>query len=223
MRTLPFHDRLAVGRELARHLLHLRGAPALLVLALPRGGEVTRALGTPLDVLTVRKIGHPHDPEYAVGAVASGGFRVMAKDAREVPDEALEAGVQAELKELAGREQRYRGTRAPLALQERTVIVVDDGLATGATLLAAAQAVRAQAPQRLVLAVPVGTREGCDTLRTCADEVVCPHLPNPFRAVGAWYQAFPQVSDEEVLRLLAAVPCASEGIVPEPTAARTFE
>lgn len=190
MRTVPFPDRLAAGRELASHLLHLCEAPALLVLALPRGGvpvgyEVARALGTPLDVLTVRKIGHPQDPEYAVGAVASGGFRVMAEGAREVSPEALEAVVQAELKELVRREQRYRGTRAPLALQERTVIVVDDGLATGATLLAAAQAVLAQAPQRLVVAVPLGTREGCDALRTCANEVVYPHMPNPFRAVGA--------------------------------------
>jgi putative phosphoribosyl transferase len=206
---LPFRDRREAGRVLAQRLAHYRGRPDLLVLALPRGGvavgfEVAHALEAPLDVFVVRKLGFPGHEEYAMGAIASGGVRVMnPMPGIEVSPEALDQVVAREQAELARRERLYRGDRPPLELRGRTVIVVDDGLATGATMSAAVLAIRQQGPVRLVVAVPVGAAETCRLLREQADDVVCVTTPTPFRAVGLWYRDFPQASDEEVHDLLA--------------------
>jgi putative phosphoribosyl transferase len=206
---LPFRDRREAGRVLAQRLAHYRGRPDLLVLALPRGGvavgfEVAHALEAPLDVFVVRKLGFPGHEEYAMGAIASGGVRVMnPMPGIEVSPEALDQVVAREQAELARRERLYRGDRPSLELRGRTVIVVDDGLATGATMSAAVLAIRQQGPARLVVAVPVGAAETCRLLREQADDVVCVTMPAPFRAVGLWYRDFPQASDEEVHNLLA--------------------
>lgn len=207
---LPYADREEAGRVLAHALEHLRGRAGLLVLALPRGGvpvahEVAGELGAPLDVLIVRKLGHPGHEEYAMGAIASGGIRVMNADAASyVRAEDVERIARREQEELQRRELLYRGDAAPLQLSDRLVVLVDDGLATGSTMRAAARAVRQQRPASLCIAVPVGAPETVASLRAEADEVVCPAQPTPFRAVGLWYRAFPQTSDEEVRRLLAA-------------------
>jgi putative phosphoribosyl transferase len=206
---LPFRDRREAGQVLAERLAHYRGRPDLLVLALPRGGvavgfEVAHALEAPLDVFVVRKLGFPGHEEYAMGAIASGGVRVMnPMPGIEVSPEALDQVVAREQAELARRERLYRGDRPSLELRGRTVIVVDDGLATGATMSAAVLAIRQQGPARLVVAVPVGAAETCRLLREQADDVVCVTMPTPLRAVGLWYRDFPQASDEEVHDLLA--------------------
>lgn len=203
-----FDDRRHAGRVLAERLAHLQGHEDLLVLALPRGGvavgfEVARALHAELDVFIVRKLGYPGHEEYAMGAIASGGVRVMNIDAGiGVTEREVEAIVRREEAELSRRERLYRGVRPPLAIAGRTVIVVDDGLATGATMRAAVAAIRKQGPLRLVAAVPVGAAETCEQLRREADEVVCAETPSPFRAVGLWYRDFPQATDDEVRRLL---------------------
>ncbi|WP_332815203.1 phosphoribosyltransferase [Ramlibacter sp.] len=206
---LPFRDRAEAGRVLAADLAHWRGAPGLLVLGLPRGGvpvaaEVARALGAPLDVFIVRKLGFPGQPELAMGAIASGGVQVLTPlpGLSASPDE-VESAVAAEQAELARREALYRGGRPPLELRDRSVIVVDDGLATGASMQAAVRAIRSASPLRLCAAVPVGSSEGCDQLRELVDELVCPAVPIPFRAVSLWYRDFPQTSDREVRELLA--------------------
>jgi putative phosphoribosyl transferase len=205
---LPYDDRRQAGRVLAQHLLPCRDAAGLIVLALPRGGvavgfEVAHALHAPLDVFVVRKLGHPAHEEYAVGAIASGGIRVMNPEAS-VPDGAMAAIVAREQAELARRERLYRDEQPPLSLRGRTVIVVDDGLATGSTMRAAVAAIRQQRPARLVVAVPVGAAETCESLRREVDELVCPAMPQPFRAVGLWYRDFPQATDTQVHELLAA-------------------
>jgi putative phosphoribosyl transferase len=205
---LPYDDRRQAGRVLAQHLLAYRDAAGLIVLALPRGGvavgfEVAHALHAPLDVFVVRKLGHPAHEEYAVGAIASGGIRVMNPEAS-VPDGAMAAIVAREQAELARRERLYRDEQPPLSLRGRTVIVVDDGLATGSTMRAAIAAIRQQRPARLVVAVPVGAAETCESLRREVDELVCPAMPQPFRAVGLWYRDFPQATDTQVHELLAA-------------------
>jgi predicted phosphoribosyltransferase len=205
---LPFEDRREAGRVLAEKLSHYRGRTDLLVLALPRGGvavgfEVAHALGAPLDVFVVRKLGYPGHEEYAMGAIASGGIRVMnPMSGMTVPPHEIEAVVAREQAELARRERLYRGEEAPPQLQGRTVIVVDDGLATGSTMLAAVLAIRKQHPARIVVAVPVGAPDTCQALAAQADEVVCAAMPRPFRAVGLWYRDFPQASDDEVHALL---------------------
>jgi len=206
--TLPLNDRHHAGRVLAGHLAHYAGQDQLLVLGLPRGGvpvafEVARALAAPLDILVVRKLGLPGHDEYAMGAIASGGVRVMTplNGLNVTPAQVAEV-VAREQDELVRREQLYRGQHPPLGMEGRTVIVVDDGLATGASMRAAVLAARHQHPARLVVAVPVGARDSCQALRNEADEVVCAAMPQPFRAVGLWYKNFLQTSDEEVIDLL---------------------
>ncbi|WBY02138.1 phosphoribosyltransferase family protein [Ramlibacter tataouinensis] len=209
MADLPYRDRSEAGRVLATRLAHWRGAPGLLVLGLPRGGvpvaaEVAHALAAPLDVFVVRKLGYPGAPEVAMGAIASGGVRVVAPlPGMPVDPVDVERVAARELEELQRRELLYRGGRLPLQLAGRSVIVVDDGLATGASLLAAARAVRSAGPLRLCAAVPVGSSEGCELVRPAVDELVCPAIPMPFRAVSLWYRHFPQTSDAEVRSLLA--------------------
>jgi predicted phosphoribosyltransferase len=203
-----YDDRQDAGRVLAERLAHLQGHEDLLVLALPRGGvavgfEVARALHAQLDVFIVRKLGYPGHEEYAMGAIASGGVRVMnTLPGSGVTPQDVDAAIAREQVELARRERMYRGSREPVAIAGRVVIVVDDGLATGATMRAAVAAIRRQGPQRLVVAVPVGAQETCMQLEKEADEVVCAATPAPLHAVGLWYRNFPQASDDEVKQLL---------------------
>lgn len=205
-----FRDRSAAGRELAESLRSYRGREDVVVLALARGGvpvgyEVARALGAPLDVFVVRKLGVPSEPELAMGAIATGGVRVLMEEVLEslaIPDEVVARVAAEEERELERRERHYRGDRAPAEIRGRTVILVDDGLATGATMRAAARAVRAQDPKRVVIAVPVGSPETCASMEAEADEVVCLMTPEPYLAVGFWYEEFSQTTDEEVESLL---------------------
>ena len=207
---LPYRDRREAGRVLAQALQHYRGRSGLLVLALPRGGvavgcEVAHALEAPLDVFIVRKLGYPGHEEYAMGAIASGGVRVMNPlPGMDVSPQAVARVLEREEAELARREQLYRDDRPRIDVRGRTVIVVDDGLATGSTMLAAVTAIRRQRPGQLAIAVPVGAPETCRSLRKEADELVCPAMPDPFRAVGLWYRDFPQATDQEVHDLLDA-------------------
>jgi putative phosphoribosyl transferase len=206
--ALPFRDRHHAGRVLARELSHYRGRTDVLVLALPRGGvavgfEVAHALHAPLDVFVVRKLGFPGHEEYAMGAIASGGVRVMNPlPGVTVSPDALARVIAREEDELVRRERLYRGDCPAVSVRGRTVIVVDDGLATGSTMRAAVVAIRQQHPAHLTVAVPVGAPDTCRQLQDEADEVVCAAMPRPFRAVGVWYEDFPQASDEEVHDLL---------------------
>jgi putative phosphoribosyl transferase len=205
-----YSDRRHAGRRLADELAGYRARLDTLVLALPRGGvpvgfEVARALELPLDVLVVRKLGVPGHPEYAMGALASGGLRVLNQsliDALGLSPNAIQQVTDAEQHELERRERLFRGARAPLPLAGRTVLLVDDGLATGASMQVAVRAVRRAEPARVVVAVPVGSREAIRMLAAEADEVVCPAAPEPFRGVGLWYQDFSQTDDAEVGALL---------------------
>ena|SRR5438105_4288038 len=210
-RDMRFSDRRHAGQVLARTLEHYAGRDDVIVLALPRGGvpvgfEVAQALRAPLDVFVVRKLGFPGHEEFAMGAIASGGVRVMNPEAQRfgVPEAMIEATAAREAQELARREQLYRGDRPPLSIEGRIVILVDDGLATGSTMRAAAAAVRQRKPQRIVVAVPVAARDTCEDFRAEVDEVICAATPEPFRAVGVWYDSFDQTSDAEVHRLLEA-------------------
>ncbi len=205
-----FRDRFDAGRRLAAELAPFAGEPNLLVLALPRGGvpvgyEVARALHAPLDVMLVRKLGVPGHEELAMGAIASGGIRVISEDvvrALGIPDRAIAATAAQEEHELERREHAYRGGLPPPAIPGRKVILVDDGLATGSTMRAAVAALRAQKPDRLVVAVPVAARETCEALRSEVDDIVCALTPEPFFAVGQWYQDFSQIDDDDVRELL---------------------
>jgi putative phosphoribosyl transferase len=205
-----FRDRTEAGRLLAERLRAYAGRNDVLVLALPRGGvpvayEVAKELGAPLDVFVVRKLGVPGHEELAMGAVASGGLIVLDEGlvrALGVPEAELRRVVERELRELERRDAAYRGRREPPDLQGKTVILVDDGLATGSTMRAAALAVRRLSPARVVVAVPVAAEETCDEFRDVVDEVVCHLTPKPFQAVGLWYEDFSQTTDDEVRELL---------------------
>jgi putative phosphoribosyl transferase len=218
----PFRDRYDAGRFLAEKLTGFAGRPDLLVLALPRGGvpvgyEVARALDAPLDVFLVRKLGVPGQRELAMGAIATGGVRVLNHDlvrALAIAEPAIEAVAAEEQSELERRERAYRDGRPPPDVRGRTVILVDDGLATGSTMRAAARALRQQDAARIVVAVPVAPPDTCAEFRDEVDDVVCALMPEPFYAVGLWYQDFSQTSDDEVHDLLARARHA------EPAAAR---
>jgi predicted phosphoribosyltransferase len=206
-----FADRRHAGLALREHLDMYAGRTDLVVLALPRGGvpigyEVARHLHAPLDVLVVRKLGAPRHPEFAIGAVAGGGITVLDDAfiaAYRVPAPVLDAIVQRERAEVARRERAYRANRPPVVVKGQTVIVVDDGLATGSTMQAAVLALRRQGPAAIIVAVPVGSREACDALKKVADDVICPLMPEPFSAVGLWYRDFSETTDDEVRQLLA--------------------
>ena len=203
-----YRDRQHAGRVLAAKLDRYRDLGDVIVLALPRGGvevglQVAQALRAPLDVLVVRKLGFPGHEEYAMGAIASGGVQVMNPAAGpHVPAQALRQALEREQAELARRKRAYRDGREPMPLGGKTVIAVDDGLATGATMRAAVIAIRLQHPAHLVAATPVGARAACHDLQALADEVVCVQAPHPFHAVGLCYEHFPQASDDEVRALL---------------------
>ena len=208
-----FRDRHDAGRQLAARLEQVGYGPRpdLLVLALPRGGvpvgaEVARALGAQLDVFLVRKLGLPGHEELAMGAVATGGIRVLNEDvvdALQVPDSVIDEVADRELRELERREHAYRDDRPPPDVRDKTLILVDDGLATGSSMRAAAKALQQQAPKRLVVAAPVAAPQTCDALRKEVDEIVCAITPDPFYGVGLWYQDFAQTTDDEVCTLLA--------------------
>lgn len=206
MKPTRFRDRMEAGRHLARALTRYTGRPDVLVLGLPRGGvpvayEVARSLGAELDVFLVRKLGLIGHEELAMGAIASGGIRVINEqvtDALRVPDEVIDSVEERERAELERQERAYRGDRPFPDVKDRTVIVVDDGLATGATMRAAARAIAERGPARLVVAVPVAAPETCEALSDQVDEVVCVLTPDPFQAVGLWYDDFRPTTDDEV-------------------------
>jgi predicted phosphoribosyltransferase len=206
-----FHDRTDAGRRLAAELNHYAEVPDVIVLALPRGGvpvgyEVAHALGAPLDVFLVRKLGVPGREELAMGAIASGGVRVVNREiVRELglTDADLNEAAAHEWEELRRREEAYRDGRPAPDLRNRIVILVDDGLATGSTMRAAVAAVRRLDPAKVVVAVPVGAADTCREFGRIADEVVCIQTPEPFFSVGGWYRDFSQTTDEEVRDLLA--------------------
>jgi len=207
---MAFRDRIEAGQILAEKLEHYRDHPDVLVLGLPRGGipvafEVAKALHAPLDVIVVRKLGVPGNEELAIGAIASGGVRVLNNEiitGFRITYQTLESVTTEERKELERQEKDYRSGRPPLAVRDRIVIVIDDGLATGSTMRAAAQALRQQNPKRIVVAVPVVSTRTCDEFRDEVDEIVCAITPHDFHKVGMWYEDFLQTSDAEVMTLL---------------------
>jgi putative phosphoribosyl transferase len=214
-----FIDRRVAGRVLAARIAKYAGRDDVVVLALPRGGvpvayEVASALAVPMDVFLVRKLGTPGHRELAMGAIASGGVRVLNQDVVQwygISDSAIERIAREEQEELERRERTYRGDRPAPNLTSKILILIDDGLATGSTMRAAAQAVRAHRPARVVIAVPVGAPQTCAELAAVADEVICARMPEPFSAVGQWYLNFDQTDDDEVRELLqksSAIPQA---------------
>ena len=219
MQSAPFTDRRDAGRKLAEELREYAGKEGILVLGLPRGGvpvayEVAEALGAPLDVFLVRKLGVPGHEELAMGAIATGGVRVMNDEVMQmlrVPAHAVDAVAQREQRELERREDAYREGRPAPDVRGRTVILVDDGLATGSTMRAAVRALRAEGAGELVVAVPVAAAETCDSFRGEVDRIVCARTPDPFMAVGLWYRDFGQTTDAEVRELLARTTPAGGG------------
>lgn len=207
---MQFRDRRDAGKKLAGELVEYAGRTDVLVLALPRGGvpvayEVAVALNVPLDVFIVRKLGLPGREELAVGAIASGGIRVLNEDVvglLNVPQDVISVVARRELQELQRREQMYRGERPGPDVRDRTIILIDDGLATGASMRAAIAGLRAQHPARIVVAVPTASKEACEGLRHEVDQMVCGMTPEPFYGVGKWYEDFRQTTDEEVRVLL---------------------
>jgi putative phosphoribosyl transferase len=214
MSTEPFADREEAGQLLGAEVLRRIGKRAdAIVLALPRGGvpvgyEVARALEAPLDVFIVRKLGVPGQEELAMGAIASGGVRVLNEDVlRYVPTSRsmIDLVAEREGRELERREKSYRGNRPPVDVEGRTVIIVDDGLATGSTMRAAVRALQKMKPRAIVVAVPVAAPSTCAEFRADVDEMICLRTPEPFQAVGLWYDDFSQTTDAEVHELLEAV------------------
>ena len=209
---IRFRDRKEAGILLAKYLEHYKGAPGTIILGLPRGGvvtgaEVARVLGLPLDVLVVRKLGTPGHEELAMGAIVRGGVRVLNEDvvrAMRIPLAQIESVAEREEREAARRERVFRSGRPPLELEGRTVILIDDGLATGSTMFAAVEAVRAKGAKRIVAAVPVAPPQTYERLAAKVDEIVCLSTPPDFYAVGQWYDSFTQVEDDEVVKLLEA-------------------
>jgi putative phosphoribosyl transferase len=220
--AIVFADRREAGQRLAEKLIHYLGNDDVIVLALPRGGvpvgyEVAQALKAPLDVFVVRKLGVPGHQELALGAIAPSGVRVLNDEivsGLALPPHVIDAVTAKEEKELLRRERLYRGGRPQIQVNGRTIILVDDGLATGSTMRAAIFALRKSHAIRIVAAVPVGSPDTCDAIRADADEVICATTPEPFFGVGQWYEDFSQTSDDEVRALLARSalnPDASEG------------
>lgn len=215
---MRFKDRTDAGKILAQILTDYANRPDVLVLALPRGGvpvafEVAQALNAPLDVVVVRKLGVPNNEELAMGALAklpgtdfaTGGVRILNQDIvnqMQIPDTVITRMAMQQQRELERRETLYRGDRPFPNLQGRTIILVDDGLATGATMWAATMAVRQQKPQQIIIAVPVAAAETCEDLQTKVEKIVCTTTPSPFYSVGLWYEQFPQTTDNEVCELL---------------------
>ncbi len=205
-----FRDRTEAGKYLATKLLNYKDRPDVLVLALPRGGvpvafEVAQALCVPLDIFLVRKLGVPGHEELAMGAISTGGVRVLNEDTVDylrIPEHIIDAIAAEELKELERRELAYRGNRPEPNVKGKTVILIDDGLATGSTIRAAAQSLRRQQPARIIVAVPVSAPETCDEYLIGVDEIICAVTPEPFVGVGMWYLDFAQTTDEEVRDLL---------------------
>lgn len=205
-----FRDRRDAGKRLAEELHRYANRPDVMVLALPRGGvpvgfEVATALDSPLDVFVVRKLGLPWHEELAMGALARGGVRILDEDlirAAGVSEEDVQRVTATEQQELERRERQYRGARPFPNLTGKTVILVDDGLATGYTMRAAVAALRQEGPARVIVAVPVAARETCAAFRDIADDIVCAVTPEPFHAVGLWYEDFSQTTDDEVRDLL---------------------
>ena len=203
---MTFRDRSEAGQVLAGYLTSYANRPDVLVLALPRGGvpvglQVARALKAPLDVFLVRKLGVPGHEELAMGAIASGGVRVLNQDvvgALNIPPDVIDRAAEAEQQELERREREYRDGRPPPDVRGKTVILVDDGLATGSSMRAAAQALRQLGPQAVVIAVPTAPPDTCEEFRSAGEEIVCAITPEPFYGVGMWYQDFSQTSDQEV-------------------------
>jgi putative phosphoribosyl transferase len=207
---LPYKNRSQAGRELAEALQPYANRPDVLILALPRGGvpvayEVAKALNIPLDLMLVRKLGLPGHEELAVGAIATGGIRVLNTEVIEgmaISEAQIERIAAAELQELRRREKAYRGERPNAEVQGHGVILIDDGLATGATMQAAIAAIRQQRPAEILVAVPVAPKDTVALLRDQADAVICPATPEPFLGVGRWYEDFTQITDAEVRDLL---------------------
>jgi putative phosphoribosyl transferase len=207
---VPFKDRRDAGRKLAQKLSAYAGQQNGLILALPRGGvpvayEVALTLNIPLDIFIVRKLGVPGREELAFGAIASGGIRVLNSDVvrmLSIPDEVINFVAKRELQELQRRESIYRGDRSSLEFRDHTVILIDDGLATGASMRAAVAGLRSQNPARVVIAVPAAAPETCEAFKAEVDEVICAITPELFYGVGRWYEDFSQVTDEEVRVLL---------------------
>ncbi|MDZ8223217.1 phosphoribosyltransferase [Nostoc sp. ChiVER01] len=211
---MQFKDRRFAGQVLAKKLAAYTNRPDVLVLGLPRGGvpvafEIAKALNAPIDVLVVRKLGVPAQEELAMGAIASGGVRIVNEyiiSLVKISDEVIARVAVQEERELERRERLYRSNRPLPNLQGHTIILVDDGLATGSTMWAAVVAVRKQQPAQIVIAVPVGAPETCHELEAKVDKIVCILTPSPFQSVGLWYENFPQTTDEEVCDLLAKAP-----------------
>ncbi len=207
---MRFRNRTAAGRILAAKLTGYANRPDVVVLALPRGGvpvafEVAQALNAPLDVFLVRKLGVPGHEELAMGAIATGGVRVLNDDVvrgLRISDAVVDAVTAAQQRELERREHLYRSDRPILDVRNRTVILIDDGLATGSTMRAAITALRQRQPARIIVAIPTAPPTACEALRAEADEVTCIMTPEPFYGVGFWYEDFSQTSDEEVRSLL---------------------
>lgn len=207
---MRFTDRIHAGRYLAENLMFFANRDDVVVLALPRGGvpvafEVARALHAPLDVLIVRKLGVPGQEELAMGAVASGGVRYLNQDiiaGLNIPERAIQRVTEKEQRELQRRERDYRDNRPMPQLADRTVILVDDGIATGASMWAAVRALYEHEPAYIVVAVPVASRSICASLAEVVDEVICPNTPEPMQAVGVWYDDFSPTTDDEVRDLL---------------------